>query len=325
MLSRLRDQVERSLGALLIARLGREDCEELDAILQGWDGKFSPLLRKRVARHVDGCDVCRERRAAVASPMALLAAAPFMPAPSHAARARAPGHRVRCARPAASASPATGSRRPSTAASADARSGGSRRPPSSCSLAVVGGLLAIGRRRRPRPVAAVVGDHHDHRGLHLHDRRHDDDHAPRSRRRRPPPRRPQPPRPPQPEGATSTSDPVVIPPPPPPPGHDTALDHQPQLRSTRRSVRPARPARTTTSVDHGHDRRRDHGGRSRWSGAPLSGSKSMTRAGSTWTATLGPFAQAPVGLMLDYTVVAEDAAGNQATRSGTIMVTPCPG
>ena len=82
MLSRLRDQVERSLGALLIARLGRKDCEELDAILQGWDGKFSPLLRKRVARHVDGCDVCRERRAAVASPMALLAAAPLMPAPA---------------------------------------------------------------------------------------------------------------------------------------------------------------------------------------------------------------------------------------------------
>ncbi|HEV8115189.1 MAG TPA: sigma-70 family RNA polymerase sigma factor, partial [Acidimicrobiales bacterium] len=43
MLSRLRDQVERSLGALLIARLGREECEELDAILTGWDGRFSPI------------------------------------------------------------------------------------------------------------------------------------------------------------------------------------------------------------------------------------------------------------------------------------------
>jgi RNA polymerase sigma factor (sigma-70 family) len=81
MLSRLRDQVERSLGALLIARLGREDCEELDALLQGWDGRFSPLLRKRVARHVDGCEICSERRAAVVSPLALLAAAPLVPAP----------------------------------------------------------------------------------------------------------------------------------------------------------------------------------------------------------------------------------------------------
>ena len=82
MLSRLRDQVERSLGALLIARLGREDCEQLDALLHGWDGRFSPLLRKRVARHVDGCEVCSDRHAAVVSPLALLAAFPLVPAPS---------------------------------------------------------------------------------------------------------------------------------------------------------------------------------------------------------------------------------------------------
>jgi RNA polymerase sigma factor (sigma-70 family) len=82
MLSRMRDQVERSLGALLIARMGREDCDELDALLQGWDGRFSPLLRKRVARHVDGCEVCSEKRKVVASPLALLAAAPLVPAPA---------------------------------------------------------------------------------------------------------------------------------------------------------------------------------------------------------------------------------------------------
>ena len=82
MLSRMRDQVERSLGALLIARLGREDCEELDRLLEGWDGRFSPLLRKRVARHVDGCETCSEKRATVASPLALLAAAPLVPAPA---------------------------------------------------------------------------------------------------------------------------------------------------------------------------------------------------------------------------------------------------
>lgn len=82
MLSRMRDQVERSLGALLIARMGREDCQELDALLDGWDGRFSPLLRKRVARHVDGCDTCNEKRRTVASPLALLAAAPLVPAPA---------------------------------------------------------------------------------------------------------------------------------------------------------------------------------------------------------------------------------------------------
>jgi RNA polymerase sigma factor (sigma-70 family) len=82
LLSRLRDQVERSLGALLVARLGRDDCPELSLLLTGWDGRFSPLIRKRVARHVDDCDLCSERRRAVASPLSLLAAVPLMPAPA---------------------------------------------------------------------------------------------------------------------------------------------------------------------------------------------------------------------------------------------------
>jgi RNA polymerase sigma factor (sigma-70 family) len=81
LLTRLRDQVERSLGALLIARLGREDCTELDTLLSGWDGRFSPIMRKRVARHVDSCDVCSERRRVAVSPWALLAGVPLLPAP----------------------------------------------------------------------------------------------------------------------------------------------------------------------------------------------------------------------------------------------------
>jgi RNA polymerase sigma factor (sigma-70 family) len=82
MLSRMRDQVERSLGALLIARIGREDCEDLDALLSGWDGRFTPIMRKRVARHVDGCEICSERRKTAVSPLALLAMAPLVPAPA---------------------------------------------------------------------------------------------------------------------------------------------------------------------------------------------------------------------------------------------------
>jgi hypothetical protein len=83
LLSRLRDQVERSLGALLVARLGRDDCPDLATILSGWDGRFTPLIRKRVARHVDACEVCGERRRTAASPLALLAAVPPMPAPAY--------------------------------------------------------------------------------------------------------------------------------------------------------------------------------------------------------------------------------------------------
>jgi len=83
LLSRLRDQVERSLGAFLVARLGRSDCPELSTMLSSWDGRFSPLVRKRVARHVDGCQVCGPARRRLASPLALLAAVPPMPAPAY--------------------------------------------------------------------------------------------------------------------------------------------------------------------------------------------------------------------------------------------------
>jgi RNA polymerase sigma factor (sigma-70 family) len=81
MLNRLRAQVDRSLGALLIARLGRDDCEDLADLLADWDGGFSPLVRKRVARHVDGCDICSERRRKMVSPWMLLAGVPMFAAP----------------------------------------------------------------------------------------------------------------------------------------------------------------------------------------------------------------------------------------------------
>ena len=85
LLSRLRDQVERSLGALLVARLGRDDCPDLAAILSGWDGRFTPLIRKRVARHVDACDVCSERRRTPTP-----TGAPPAPGPGRGRRGRAP-------------------------------------------------------------------------------------------------------------------------------------------------------------------------------------------------------------------------------------------
>lgn len=81
MLNRLRAQVDRSLGALLIARLGRDDCDDLDALLVDWDGTFSPLIRKRVSRHVDDCEVCSKRRKKILSPWMLLAGVPMFTAP----------------------------------------------------------------------------------------------------------------------------------------------------------------------------------------------------------------------------------------------------
>ena len=36
--SRMRDRMEKAVGSLLIARLGREDCDKLDELLSDWDG-----------------------------------------------------------------------------------------------------------------------------------------------------------------------------------------------------------------------------------------------------------------------------------------------
>ncbi|PEG33556.1 hypothetical protein CQY20_30210, partial [Mycolicibacterium agri] len=85
MVGRLRDTIERSLGALLVARRVQGDpssCPELATILRGWDGKFTILMRKRIARHIESCHACDGERRRSVSPRALLGAAPVLiPAP----------------------------------------------------------------------------------------------------------------------------------------------------------------------------------------------------------------------------------------------------
>ncbi|KMO69675.1 RNA polymerase sigma factor [Mycolicibacterium chlorophenolicum] len=85
MVQRLRDTVERSLGALLVAGnagRGPNACAGLAAVLDGWDGRFTVLMRKRVARHIEACGQCDDERRRRVSPQALLGATPvFVPAP----------------------------------------------------------------------------------------------------------------------------------------------------------------------------------------------------------------------------------------------------
>jgi RNA polymerase sigma factor (sigma-70 family) len=72
LLSRARTQLERSLGALMVARTGRQACHVLDALLAGWDGRMTVLMRKRISRHIEQCGICGERKRRELSP-ALLA------------------------------------------------------------------------------------------------------------------------------------------------------------------------------------------------------------------------------------------------------------
>ena len=77
---RMRERVERSLGAVVVARAGRKDCPALADILRGWDGEFTVLIRKRVARHIEQCETCEHTRRK-AAPLALFGAAPAFAAP----------------------------------------------------------------------------------------------------------------------------------------------------------------------------------------------------------------------------------------------------
>ena len=72
---RMRDRIEKSLGAFTVAKMGSKECSELVTIISGWNGEFSILIRKRVARHIDECSICERTRSKYA-PLALFGAAP---------------------------------------------------------------------------------------------------------------------------------------------------------------------------------------------------------------------------------------------------------
>lgn len=78
LLSRARQQFEKSLSALIVARTGREACAVLDDLLHGWDGRMTPLLRKRIARHIDACETCGENKRRRVNAKQLLALIPVL-------------------------------------------------------------------------------------------------------------------------------------------------------------------------------------------------------------------------------------------------------
>ncbi len=77
LLSRARGQLEISLGALLVARSGRQDCTALDTMLTDWDGQLTVLMRKRVNRHIENCPTCAERKKRELTPALLAGLAPL--------------------------------------------------------------------------------------------------------------------------------------------------------------------------------------------------------------------------------------------------------
>jgi RNA polymerase sigma factor (sigma-70 family) len=76
LVSRAHTRFEASLRALLTARTGRESCPQLAAITPGWDGQLDALLRKRINRHAERCESCRERARYEPDPATLLGMLP---------------------------------------------------------------------------------------------------------------------------------------------------------------------------------------------------------------------------------------------------------
>ncbi len=97
LLSRARGQLEASLGALLVARTGQEDCAALSALLRDWDGQLTVLMRKRINRHIERCPVCAERKRRELAPALLLGLAPLVTLPIAAMPAGMRGHVLRLA------------------------------------------------------------------------------------------------------------------------------------------------------------------------------------------------------------------------------------
>jgi DNA-binding CsgD family transcriptional regulator len=85
LLSRARDQLETSLGVLVLARAGRQGCSVLDSMLEGWDDRLTILLRKRVNQHVRRCMVCSDRWRREMTPEMLLGVTPIVALPLAAA------------------------------------------------------------------------------------------------------------------------------------------------------------------------------------------------------------------------------------------------
>lgn len=82
MVSRLRDSVEESITAFIMARRGRRECPELDEMLTSRGAVFFDIdTRKAIARHIDSCPTCQEQRKKLVSPTAIFGALAAVPVP----------------------------------------------------------------------------------------------------------------------------------------------------------------------------------------------------------------------------------------------------
>jgi DNA-directed RNA polymerase specialized sigma24 family protein len=79
--SRARGHLEKDLGALLVAHIGREDCPVLGTLLPGWDGQLTEQTHLLVDRHIEQCEICACHRRAALRPAVLSGLPPLAALP----------------------------------------------------------------------------------------------------------------------------------------------------------------------------------------------------------------------------------------------------
>lgn len=77
-----RSRFSLSVESIVVARRGQDDCADLRDVLGTWDGRLDPLLRKRVARHIQQCETCAVTREREVTPAALLNLMPLVALPA---------------------------------------------------------------------------------------------------------------------------------------------------------------------------------------------------------------------------------------------------
>jgi RNA polymerase sigma factor (sigma-70 family) len=73
--------LEKSLGAMIVTRIGRRPCPNLDMMLTAWDGRLTVFARRRISRHIDRCQTCDDRRRSALRPATLIGMAPLAALP----------------------------------------------------------------------------------------------------------------------------------------------------------------------------------------------------------------------------------------------------
>ncbi|WP_020608192.1 sigma-70 family RNA polymerase sigma factor [Actinomadura flavalba] len=75
-------RLDESLAAAMIAHAGREDCPSVAALADDGDGPLSPSVARKLARHIEHCPVCSERRERTVSSRRLMQVLPVALLPS---------------------------------------------------------------------------------------------------------------------------------------------------------------------------------------------------------------------------------------------------